>query len=383
MTEVNGAVAARVTLQTVADQVGVSRMTVSNAFSRPDQLSPALRERILAAADELGYVGPDPTARALARGSTGAVGVLLTDSLQYAFVDEVATRFLGAVAAGLESTGLALTLLTTSTGTAGGPLPARDLPLDGAVVYSCLPESLSLDCLVRRRLPLVYVDLPPRPDRNCVNIDDRGGARQAARHVLELGHRRIAVVTINDDGPFGIPLPASAGGADVGGPYVAAERLAGWLQELRAAGVDPLVVLQPHPIDVRHVERLFDRSDPPTAVLCFSDAIALTVLEAARRRGLAVPRDVSVVGFDDAPMAVHVTPGLTTLVQDVDGKGRAAVQALVAEIAARRRGRSGPGRDTDDGAEGSERHTVLPTSLVVRGSTAPPPGGRPGTGTRQ
>ena len=72
----------KVTLQTIADRLGVSRMTVSNAFSRPDQLSAELRERILAAADELGYVGPDPAARALARGTTGAVGVLLTDSLQ-------------------------------------------------------------------------------------------------------------------------------------------------------------------------------------------------------------------------------------------------------------------------------------------------------------
>ena len=89
---------ARVTLQTIADRVGVSRMTVSNAFSRPDQLSAALRDRILAAAGELGYVGPDPAARALARGTTGAVGIVLTDSLRYAFTDLVATQFLGAIA---------------------------------------------------------------------------------------------------------------------------------------------------------------------------------------------------------------------------------------------------------------------------------------------
>ena len=91
---------ARVTLQTIADQVGVSRMTVSNAFSRPDQLSASLRHRILDAATELGYVGPDPAARALARGTTGTVGVLLTSSLQYAFDDDVATGFLAAVAGG-------------------------------------------------------------------------------------------------------------------------------------------------------------------------------------------------------------------------------------------------------------------------------------------
>ena len=115
----------RVTLQTVADRVGVSRMTVSNAFSRPDQLSTALREKVLAAAAELGYVGPDPAARALARGTAGAIGVLMTDSLAYAFTDEVATGFLGAVADELAPTGLALTLLTS--GVRDEHVPARDV----------------------------------------------------------------------------------------------------------------------------------------------------------------------------------------------------------------------------------------------------------------
>ena len=133
---------ARVTLQTIADRLGVSRMTVSNAFSRPDQLSAELRQRILDAAAELGYVGPDPAARALARGTTGAVGVLLTDSLQYAFTDEVATGFLAAVADELAETGLALTLLT-SNGRDDDVIPARDVAIDGALVYSCQSDSVS------------------------------------------------------------------------------------------------------------------------------------------------------------------------------------------------------------------------------------------------
>ena len=85
----------KVTLQSIADRVGVSRMTVSNAFSRPDQLSAHLREKILAAAEEVGYVGPDPAARALARGRVGSIGLLLTDRLGEAFQDAVATEFLG------------------------------------------------------------------------------------------------------------------------------------------------------------------------------------------------------------------------------------------------------------------------------------------------
>ena len=88
---------AGVTLQTVADRVGVSRMTVSNAFSKPDQLSAPLRKKILDAAKQLGYAGPDPAARALVRGTSGSVGVLMTDSLSYAFTDEVSTGFLSAI----------------------------------------------------------------------------------------------------------------------------------------------------------------------------------------------------------------------------------------------------------------------------------------------
>src|SRR5512138_360844 len=114
----------RVTLQTIADRVGVSRMTVSNAFSRPDQLSDELRQRILSVAAELGYVGPDPTARALARGTTGAVGILFTDALEYAFTDEVAISFLRAFVEGLAPTGLAVTLLTSSG--RDDVVPARD-----------------------------------------------------------------------------------------------------------------------------------------------------------------------------------------------------------------------------------------------------------------
>ena len=129
---------ARITLQTVADAVGVSRMTVSNAFSRPDQLSPELRERILAAATELGYVGPDPAGRALARGSTGVVGIVLTSNVGTAFSDEVAAQFLGAIAQGLTGSGLSLTLLSTEE--AAGYVPARDVPMDATVVYHCDPQ---------------------------------------------------------------------------------------------------------------------------------------------------------------------------------------------------------------------------------------------------
>jgi DNA-binding LacI/PurR family transcriptional regulator len=347
----------RVTLQTIADRVGVSRMTVSNAFSRPDQLSATLRDRILAAAHELGYVGPDPTARALAKGTTGAVGILLTDSLRYAFTDPIATRFLGAIAGELEPTGLALTLLTAASG--DEIVPARDVAIDGALVYSCDPTSPAVDILQRRGLPLVFVDQTPAEGITCVNIDDRAGARAAAQHLVDLGHHRIGIVMSGVHGPAGVIADPRALASMDG--HASTQRRLGWFDALDAAGIRPQVVRVRHvePAEVSDCARLLlDRDDRPTAVLCFSDAIADGVIQTAAELGLRVPADVSVVGFDDNPLAARMEPRLTTVRQDVTAKGRTAAAALVDAI--------GRGRTAQ------ARHILLPTELVVRDSTAPP-----------
>jgi DNA-binding LacI/PurR family transcriptional regulator len=333
-------------------------MTVSNAFSHPDQLSAELRARILAAADELGYVGPDPAGRALARGTTGAVGVLLTDSLQEAFTDEVATTFLAAIVEQLAPTGLALTLLTASE--ADDVVPARDVALDGALVYSCRPASTARTWLMRRRLPLVFVDQDAAPGIPTVNVDDRGGARAAAEHLLTLGHRHIGIINRSIDGTAGLvgdPMPMLQA-------HPQRQRMRGWLDALDAAAVRPTVVLLPDNSaeSVRAATTtLLEVPTRPTAVLCFSDVLAFGVIETAADFGVAVPDDLSVVGFDDTPAASRRTPHLTTVRQDVAAKGRAAAQALTAAI---ERARSNTGT--------RPRNVVLPTELVIRRSTAAP-----------
>jgi DNA-binding LacI/PurR family transcriptional regulator len=360
----------RVTLQTVADRVGVSRMTVSNAFSRPDQLSTALREKVLAAAAELGYVGPDPAARALARGTAGAIGILMTDSLAYAFTDEVATGFLGAVADELAPTGLALTLLTSGR---GDHVPARDVPMDGALVYSCGFDSGAVDWLTRRGLPMVFVDQVPVPGVPSVNVDDRGGARAAAQHLVDLGHRRIGIVNReHTDDPRVVAATAA------GELHVSHQRMLGWSDALSAAGLEPVLTREavrpadwangdaerPEDADARAVREMLELPDRPTALLCFSDVMAYRVVRTAEELGLRVPEDLSVVGFDDSPLARRMRPALTTVRQDVSGKGRAATVALTAAMDAARAG-SKPAR---------AKRVVLPTELVVRDSTAPPAG---------
>jgi DNA-binding LacI/PurR family transcriptional regulator len=351
---------ARVTLQTIADRVGVSRMTVSNAFSRPDQLSAELRARILAVADELGYAGPDPTARALASGTAGSVGLVLSDTLRYALTDEVAVSFLAAIADELTPTGLALTLLSAAE--KGEFVPARDVAIDGAIVYLCQPDSPAVAWLKRRRLPLVFVDQEPAPGIPSVNVADRDGAAAAARHLVELGHERVAVVTYGLVGEYGVfremPRTRTAN--------TERDRLLGWHAPLREAGITPVVIRldrsDPYQLGRRAARLVLEQDPRPTGVLCFSDAIARGLLAGLDEAGVRVPDDVSVVGFDDSPLALQTRPTLTTVRQDVSAKGRAAAGALLAAI---ERGRSG--------RDGRVRHVVLPTELVVRDSTARPP----------
>ena len=190
---------AKPTLQSIADEVGVSRMTVSNAFSRPEKLSADLRTRILATAEKQGYAGPDPAARALARGRTGTVGLLVTGRLGDNVRDAVGTEFLVAVADALSDHGLALTLIVAGVG--GEVVPARDVPMDGALVHVSEPGSPDVEWLRRRELPLLTVDQDPLPDVPSINVDDLAGARAAAQHLLDLGHRRIATRTLDPPSP--------------------------------------------------------------------------------------------------------------------------------------------------------------------------------------
>lgn len=336
----------KVTLQSIADRVGVSRMTVSNAFSRPDQLSADLRTRILDAANELGYVGPDPAARALARGRVGSVGLLLNGALSEAFEDQVSAEFVASVADELARRGLALTVLTPPKN--DGFVPARDVAIDGALVYTCEPMSAGVEWLGRRALPVVAVDQDLGDAVPGVRVDDRGGASQGARHLLEHGHRRIGVLALGTAGPDGTLVDSDS--------YPSRQRMAGWRDTLTEAGVEPVVVLAPYEPRAAAFDaarELLEHHDV-TGVLCFSDVFAQAVVLAAEARGMSVPGDVSVVGYDDSPLSSTSRPPLTTVRQDITAKGHLAAGMLA---------------DVLDGRPAQSQ--LLPATLVVRDSSGP------------
>jgi DNA-binding LacI/PurR family transcriptional regulator len=335
------------TLSTVAERVGVSRMTVSNAYNRPDQLSPALRERVLAAARELGYHGPNPVARTLSSGQAGALGLVFDYSLTAALTDPATAPLLLGVATECEARSLGLTLVPLLEG--ADDRHVRTALVDGFVLYSVTDHDARLRAVRERGLPYVLVDHEPDPaGAPRVNIDDRGASRKLAEHLLGLGHRRIGLAL-----DFERRARTLAEAEQETMYFVAAERLAGW----RDAGLDgsaPVASGPGHGREAGRVaaHRLLDAPDPPTAVIAISDLLALGVMEAAAERGLEVPADLSVAGFDDIPAAAAASPPLTTVSQPHTEKGAAAVRLLL---------------DPDD-----RESVLLPAEPVIRSTTAPP-----------
>ncbi|MDQ6793299.1 MAG: LacI family DNA-binding transcriptional regulator [Chloroflexota bacterium] len=349
-----------ITLQTIADRMGVSRSTVSNAYGRPDQLAPALREQILRVASDLGYPGPHAVARTLRRGRVGAIGLLLTEALTYAFRDPAAVLFLEGVAEVLQATDVGLLLVPAQPGHAFDPAGIQGAVVDGFLVYSVSDGHPALEEVMRRRVPTVIVDQPRLPNAALVTIDDEDAAYTAARHLLDLGHTRFAI--LSDRLSVGSLQPGvRVGNRKESGFLVTRLRLRGYRRALEEAGVEwgpvPIAECFPNTPDIGReaIAHIVELDPRPTALLCITDQIALGALLGAADRELFVPDDLSIVGFDDIPAAATAQPALTTIRQPLLEKGRVAAQMLT-------------GNDRS-----AVRLVQLGTQLVPRESSGPAP----------
>jgi DNA-binding LacI/PurR family transcriptional regulator len=341
-----------VTLQTIADALGVSRTTISNAYNRPDQLAPELRAKVLETAKSLGYAGPDPAARRLRSGLRGAIGLMFSERLSYAFTDPGAVGFLQGLTEATEEKGYELLLLPGMRGEHRETVSVRDAVV-GAFCLYCMPDHHpAVEAAYERRLPVVIVDEPRSPGAFFVGIDDRDGARRLAAHVAGFGHENVAVVVdrLVDDPGEGLAGPERIAQSDC---KVSRERLEGYL-----AGIDGSAPVRVYEAlanfpecGARAARELLALTPRPTAILCATDVLAFGVMQAVRELGLDVPGDVSVTGFDDVPAAAAAE--LTTMRQPLVEKGRQAGRLLM--------------------EHGTEREVVLPIELVARGSTGPPP----------
>lgn len=346
--------AGTVKLKDVAEAAGVSHGTASNVWNRPEIVREEVRERVLAAAEALGYAGPSPKGRLLRAGKANAIGVAAGEPLDYFFADPWARRLMTEVARVCNDRGAGLALVSV----AGGRHLAWSIEsaiVDGFLLRCGGPELL-VEIAQRRRLPFVALSLDTEePDVPAIDIDDFGGAREVARHILSLGHRRIAILGIGlGPGPGRVAPDQVRATRFVN----VRERALGYWAALAEAGIGedevPVHALLNNGENVAEaLALLFDGPGPrPTALLAMSDKVAIAALQALAARGIAVPGQVSVAGFDDVPEAQTVNPPLTTIAQPFAAIAERSVAAIL------------------DGTIPQGRE-VLPLTLVVRESTGP------------
>jgi alanine racemase len=338
----------RITINDLARETGYSKTTVSFAFNDPDQISAQARSKILAAADRLGYI-PDPVARSLSRRKVGSIGLLLPQSIPFSLQNPYMVRLISGVGDVCNANGLSLTMLPPHRGDL--LKSARRAAVDGFITIGLEPEDEVVRAIRNRHIPFVIIDGPPHDGLPSVRVDDRGAARMAMQHVLERGHRSIAILMLEE-------RQAEEDEAYSG---IGRERMAGYGDALESVGSSldsrDVVVLR-EPCSVAGGEeacRLILHEHPNvSALVCMSDVLALGVYRECRHAGYRIPDRISVVGFDDIVEAELLNPPLTTVHQPAEEKGRVAGSLLVNMIAGKQ----------------VQEFTELPCALVDRSSVA-------------
>jgi DNA-binding LacI/PurR family transcriptional regulator len=349
----------RITQQDIAKVMGVSVMTVSNAFNRPDQLSADLRARVLERAAKMGYTGPDAVARQLRSGRTNTFAVAFEEKLSYAFSDPFSVAWLAAFSEVMEKHRASIMLLSVPAGDHEALAAVQDAAVDG--IAGLCGNQPAMARARERGMPTVYCTLATRADAegmgDYVVIDDHAAALEMAGHLRRLGHKRVflLVETAYPGQPRMKEYRAAEFRAlvDAHAGYLFSDdlRLSGLLEGFEGLDVT-IVAVGTNSRAAGHAAGtlVLDRIDRPTAVVAVSDVMALGFMDACRQRGLVPGQDVSVAGFDGLPESAEA--GLTTIRQPVRDKGRLAAELLL-----------DPTRP--------DRRIILPHELIVRRSTRP------------
>jgi DNA-binding LacI/PurR family transcriptional regulator len=329
----------RVTIRDVAAHAGVSHQTVSRVINQSERVRPETRERVEAAIRELGY-SPNAVARSMARGRTCMLGCISPNLTDYTFA--------GLIDGAESEARLSGYFLVSSSAPEEETFAnlvkelVRSRRIEGLMVIN--PYADERHNFVPENFPVVYVGARPRAEAvSSVSLDDVTGGVTATRHLIDLGHRRIALIT---------------------GPMVedcSQDRYAGYQQALRAAGIpfNPELVLSGDwtaTSGYKAFMQLTKRQALPSAVFAQNDRMAVGVLRAARELGLLVPEDLSVIGFDDIPLASYFDPPLTTIGQDLCSIGRQAARLLIRIILEK---------------QPCCQHLRIPAKMIRRSSTGP------------
>lgn len=334
------------TISDVAKRAGMSKTAVSFVFNDRPGISDESRRRILAAAEELGWQ-PDGRARALVRKRTGALGLIIRREPVLLTTDPFFPQFVAGVEIGLAEFDYALMLqviLDEKSEQKAYTDFAREARVDGVFLVDLTVRDVRIPLVQALKLPAAI--LGPKslevPGTVAVEANDESGVRRAVHHLRSLGHTNIGHIT-------GVPR------------YIHTQsRRQAWAETLEGAGLRPGPVITSDFTGVggtKATHEMLDLPNPPTAIVYGNDLMAIAGISAASDRGLSVPRDLSIVGFDDVPLAPYVSPPLTTVRQDAVEWGQSAAINLIALV------------------EGREPQwpSPPPAELIVRNTTGPAP----------
>lgn len=330
------------TIYDVAEHSGVSISTVSRVINAPQSVNAETRQRVLQSIDALDFV-PRADASARARKATRRIGVLAPF---FAYLPSFSQRLRGITTALSDSSYELVVYNTNSESNTHTQL--ENLPvsrrIDGLIVMSIVIGDEEVKRFVRHQLPTVTIELT-HPSLSGIEIDNVAGGSLAAQYLLERGHRDIAFIGDNKEFIHKYTVQTNIA------------RLEGFRNQLAEAGVelpDERIELGSYRLEDGYAmtQRLLDLPKPPRAIFAASDMLALGVLKAARERGVVVPDQLAVIGFDDLEIADYI--GLTTISQSLDESGRVAVDLLLARLADESR---------------SIQHVRLPMQVLERQTT--------------
>ena len=343
-------------LADVARAAGVSQGTASNVFNRPELVRLEVRTKVADAARQLGYGGPDPKGKLLRAGKVNAIGVVVHERLGVFLDDPSNVIMLAGIGEVCDHKGAGMALISAYPEDETPAWSIKSAVVDGFIVFCLESGDRLIEETRKRNLPFVAIDFDAGADVSTVAADDYGGARMAAEHLVALGHRRFAALSLelSGDGHFG---PVDAERRRAARYSTTRARLGGWTDALAAVGVDmdsvPIMeVLNDRGSARQAAGELIAANPQVTAILTMSDVMALGALDCAHAMGIVVPDRLSIIGFDDIPQVSAAAPPLTTVRQPTRAKGRLAAELMF--------------------DRGPPRREILPVELVVRESTAPP-----------
>lgn len=319
----------RITIKSLAKEMGISHTTISNVWNNPEKLSVELRERILRYAEKVGFQGPDKLARALRTGKSDTIGVIFNDSMSYVFIDPHDIKLMRGIAVRCEQQNINLVLIPLQKG-ASSKTPSLTTLVDGYILNTTHNNAAIIQQTLARHLPVVTLDFQ-LPQYSSVSIDNASAMRDITTYLIQKGHRRFGIIAFSSSpGVYGERHLAQATSGD---NTLMLTRVNACREVFRQHEIplsDSWLYETHH--DEQHgeqaAEALLTAHPDITALICLSDRFAIGAVNYCQRNNLAIPQRVAITGFDNMTPVVNGL-GLTTIAQDAERKGEIAVELLL------------------------------------------------------